>query len=92
MLVHLCHNSCKHLEVVTDLSTETFLLAFQRFVSQNSQPQIVLFDNASTYLSANEDIKTLFESEDLKQCLSRCGMTMRFIPKRDLGMGGSGKH
>ena len=80
-----------HLEVVTDLSTETFLLAFQRFVSQKSLPQIVLSDNASTYLSTAEELKTLFESEDLRESLNRRGVTWRFISKQAPWYGGSGK-
>ena len=55
-----CATTCAvHLEVVTDLSTETFLLAFRRFVSQKSLSQIVLCDNASTYLSAAEELENL---------------------------------
>ena len=91
--VYICLFTCAttravHLEVVTDLSTETFLLAFRRFVSRKSLPQIVLSDNASTYLSAAEELKTLFESEDLKESLSRRGVTWRFIPKRAPWYGG----
>ena len=81
--VYICLFTCAttravHLEVVTDLSTETFLLAFQRFVSQKLLPEIVLSDNASTYLSAAEELKTLFESKDLKESLSRRGVTLRY--------------
>ena len=54
-----------HLEVVTDLSTETYLLAFRRFVSRKSLPQVVISDNASMYLSAAEELKALIESVDM---------------------------
>ena len=94
--MYICLFTCAttravHLEVVTDLSTETFLLTFRRFVNRKSLPQIILSDNASTYLSAAEELKTLFESEDLKESLSRRGVTWRFIPNEPPGMGGSGK-
>ena len=51
--VYICLLTCAmtravHLKFVTDLSTETFLLAFRRFVSQKSLPQIVLSDNTLT--------------------------------------------
>ena len=53
--VYICLFTCAttraiHLEVVTDLSTETFLLAFRRFTSRKGLPQIVISDNASTYV------------------------------------------
>ena len=40
-----------HLEVVSDLSEESFLQAFRRFVSRRSLPVTMISDNASTYLS-----------------------------------------
>ena len=84
--MYICLFNCAtiravHLEVVTDLPTEAFMLAFQRFISRKSLPHIVLSDNASTYLSAAEELKSLFESEDLKESVSRRDMTWRFILK-----------
>jgi len=54
-------------EVVTDLSIETFLLAIRRlfllairrFTGGRSLPQIVVSDNASTYLAAADELKQL---------------------------------
>ena len=43
-----------HLEVVADLTVQTFLLAFRRFASRKSLPQIMMSDNASTYLLTAE--------------------------------------
>ena len=79
-----------HLEIVTDLSTETFLLAFRRFSSRRSFPSVILSDNASTYLAVAEELKTPFESNDIKETLGRQGVDWRFIPKRAHGMGGFG--
>ena len=77
-----------HLEIVTDLSTETFLLAFQRFASRRSLPSIILSDNASTYLAAAEELKILFESAGIKEALERQGVDWQFIPKRAPWYGG----
>ena len=41
-----------HLELVPDLSTETFLQAFGRFCSRKSLPRLMISDNATTYMSA----------------------------------------
>ena len=63
-----------HLEVLTDLSTETFLLAFRRFVSWKSLPTVVMSDNASTYMSAATELYNLFNSKTLATSLERQGV------------------
>jgi len=62
--VYICLFTCAttravHLEVVTDLSIETFLLAFREFASCKSLPQMMMSDNASTYVSAAEELNKL---------------------------------
>jgi len=91
--VYICLFTCAttraiHLEVVTDLSTHTFLLAFRRFTSRRSLPQTVISDNGSTYLAAAEELSSLFASEELKETLSRQGVQWKFIPKRAPWYGG----
>ena len=63
--VYVCLFTCAtsraiHLEVVADLSTETFLLAFRRFAGHRSTPQLMISDNATIFQSAAEELKTLF--------------------------------
>ncbi|XP_065902663.1 uncharacterized protein [Dysidea avara] len=60
--VYICLFTCAtsraiHLEVVTDLTVDTFLLAFRRFSSCRSLPQIIVSDNASTYLAAADELQ-----------------------------------
>ena len=91
--VYICLFTCSntraiHLEVVTDLTTETFMLAFRRFVSRKSLPHIMMSDNASTYLSAAEDLKGMLNSKELETSLGRRGVTWKFIPKRAPWFGG----
>ena len=91
--VYICLFTCAttravHLEVITDLSTDTILLAFQRFASRKSLPQVMISDNGSTYLSAAEELQALFNSQDLKQSLSIHGVSWKFIPKRAPWYGG----
>ncbi len=59
------------MEVVEDLSEETFLKAFRRFVSCRSLPRKMVSDNATTYLLSAEELKHLLSS-------------VNFIPKRAL--------
>ena len=95
--VYICLFTCAstraiHLEIVTDLSAETFLLAFQQFVSRRSLPSIMLSDNASTYLTTAEELRVLFESDVIKEALGGQGVDWRFIPKRAPWYGGFWKH
>ena len=81
--VYICLFTCAttraiHLEIVTDLSTETFLLALRRFASRKSLPQIIVSDNGSTYLSAAEELKELLSSRNLIELLNN---NMEIYPK-----------
>ena len=74
--------SVVHLEVVCDLSVETFLRAFRRFVSRKSLPQVMISDNASTYVAASKELEQMFTSGRLEENLNARGVRWRFIPKR----------
>ena len=41
----------------------------------------MISDNASTYLSAAEELTELFQSQSLKESLSKQGVNWQFIPK-----------
>jgi len=93
--VYVCLFTCAvtkavHLEIVTDLSTETFLQAFRRFSSRKSLPRTVISDNVSTYLAAADELKKLFTSPLFSEALSKKGVTWQFIPSVLHGMEGSG--
>jgi len=84
---HICLFVCTttraiHLEVVEDLTVEAFLHAFCRFASRKSLPRKLISDNASTFLSANNELKELFQSHALKESLAREGIEWLFIPKK----------
>ena len=91
--VYVCLFTCAvsravHLEIVTDLSVESFLQAFRRFSSRKSLPKILISDNASTYMAAAEELLSLFKSTLLTQTLNSKGVTWKFIPKRAPWYGG----
>ena len=67
--------------MVADLSTETFLLAFRRFAGRRSTPQLMIFDNATTFQAAAEELKTLSSSEEVRAVLKG-----RLQWKNDLGL------
>ena len=91
--VYLCLFTCTttctvHLEIVQDLTAETFLLAFRKFAGRRSLPRMMISDNGSTYLSAVEELRSLMELPEIKEELSRRGVTWKFIPKRAPWYGG----
>jgi len=45
------------LKFVTDFSVETFYLAFRRFASHMFLPQILVSNNASTHIAAEEELQ-----------------------------------
>ena len=90
---YLCLFTCAasrgiHLEIVTDLKVESFLLAFRGFAGRRSIPKLLQSDNASTYLAAAEELKHLLSSTDLSEFLSCKGTEWKFMPKRTLCFGG----
>ena len=91
--VYLCLFTCAttravHLEVVTYLSTGTFLLAFRRFDSRRSLPVVMMLHNASTYISPAEELTRLFTSEELSTVLGRESTKWNFISKKVPWFGG----
>ena len=77
-----------HLEVVPDLSTETFIQAFRRFASRKSLPRTMISDNAMTFSAAANTIQSLIRSTTVQDMLNRHGTEWRFIAKRAPWFGG----
>jgi len=91
--VYICLFTCAttravHLEVVLDMTVESFMLAFRKFVGRRSLPRTMMSDNASTYLAAADELQQLLNSTSLKEALEGHGITWQFIPKRAPWHGG----
>ncbi|XP_072400895.1 uncharacterized protein [Diabrotica undecimpunctata] len=50
-----------HIEVVSGLSTETFLLALKRFISRRGLPQTIFSDNPTNFLGARNQLFELYK-------------------------------
>ena len=77
-----------HLEVVTDMTTQTFLQAFRRFVGRCSLPSQMISDNGSTFLAAAEDIQRLLKDPSINNYMANRSVQWTFIPKRAPWFGG----
>lgn len=84
-----------HLELCTDLRSETFLAALQRFISRRGIPSDLYSDNATTFTgAANElaELRELLQNQlhkvKLANFCSSKGITWHFIPPRSPHFGG----
>ena len=53
-----------HLELVSDSSTETFLLAFRRFVARRGKPQLIVSDNGKNFRGASKELYSLYKAAE----------------------------
>lgn len=84
-----------HLEVVSDMTTDTFLAAFKRFVSRRGLPTDVYCDNASTFKGANNQLKELYKlhnnkdfQENINSFMLQKEIKFHFIPSYSPNHGG----
>lgn len=80
-----------HLELVSDQSTENFLLAFKRFISRRGLCKVIYSDNARTFKRADQDLRELWKTikdPQLREFFSGKGITWRFIAERAAWWGG----
>ncbi|XP_074657303.1 uncharacterized protein LOC141910511 [Tubulanus polymorphus] len=75
-----------NLEVVRDLGTGSFIVAFIRFAARSSLPYKMISDNASTFYAARDELKAIFDS--LREYLAIQGVQWKFIVKRASWHGG----
>ncbi|XP_044313291.1 uncharacterized protein LOC123037292 [Drosophila rhopaloa] len=84
-----------HLEVVQDLTTDSFIAALRRFTSLRGTPRTIWSDNATNFVGAKSELtelKDLFLSEPHTaaiafSCLAD-GIDWKFIPPRAPHFGG----
>ena len=87
--------SCRavHLEIVYNLTTESFLQAFQRFIARNARPRHMYLDNMTTFIKAESDIRKWLNSNksDLisKAQKSYPDIEFHFIPPMSPNYGGA---
>ncbi|XP_017463709.1 PREDICTED: uncharacterized protein LOC108357125, partial [Rhagoletis zephyria] len=83
-----------HLEATSDLSTQSFLAAFSRFVSRRGCPKNVYSDNGTNFVGASRALKAelkAFLSDARTNTLSKYAhqaLTWHFIPAAAPHMGG----
>lgn len=80
-----------HLELVGNLSTETFLLAFRRFIARRGLCSVVYSDNARTFKKADNELKliwTVMNDDHVKDFYSSAGIKWKYIVEKAAWWGG----
>ena len=84
-----------HIEVCSDLSTDTFIAALQRFAARRGYPQDIYSDNGRNFLGASKelaDVAAMLQSTQLRQKASHLAsdynLKWHFIPARSPHFGG----
>ncbi|XP_049769730.1 uncharacterized protein LOC126108506 [Schistocerca cancellata] len=80
-----------HLELCTDLSTDKFLMALQRFAGRRGLPHTIYTDNAKTFHATNMELAQLWKALTTTksyQFLAHHGITWKFIVSRAAWWGG----
>ena len=55
-----------HLELVPDMTSESFLLCFRRFCARRGVPKRMISDNAKTFMIASRRLKALFQFSEVR--------------------------
>ena len=77
IVLFTCQSSrAVHLELVPDLSVESFLQAFRRLASRRRLPALLTTDNAKTFKSASKDIQRIVRSREVQRFLANKGITL----------------
>lgn len=80
-----------HLELVSSLSSECFLLALRRFIARRGLPTTVYSDNALTFKRASRDIQRLWNILRSREAQDYCSLqriTWKFIVEKAAWWGG----
>lgn len=82
-----------HLELVTDLTTQSFIAALKRFFSRRGKSAYLYTDNAKNFVGSKNELKKLFNlvnhpDEALTGYMSREKVEWKFVPPRAPNFGG----
>lgn len=92
--VFICFSTkALHLELVTDLTTETFILALRRFASRRGKPNDIYSDNGRNFLGARSELKDLGKyllsnKQHLINAYEQENIRWHFIPANSPHFGG----
>ena len=73
-----CVTRAVSIDIVPDLSTDTFIRSLKRFCARRGLPRLFISDNGKTFKAASRVIKDIINNEDVKQYLSNVRVEWSF--------------
>ena len=83
-----CVTHAVHLEIVSGLSAQEFILCFRRFSARRGLPHRMISDNAKTFKAANKLIKKMLDDSAVKVFFSNLQVTWSFNLEKAPWQGG----
>ena len=81
IIIYTCLNvRAIHLDLVSDMSSDSFVKSFQRFVSRYGVPEIVYSDNAKSFIQGVDSFESFVVSENGMEFLRKNQIKHRRIP------------
>lgn len=82
-----------HIELVGDLTTQTFISALRRFVSRRGKPSDIYSDNGTNFVGANNELADLtnflkINANAIEHSIADLDIQWHFIPPRSPHVGG----
>ncbi|XP_041987938.1 uncharacterized protein LOC121739506 [Aricia agestis] len=73
---------CIHLEAVSDMSKDAFIMTLRRFIARRGKPTEIFSDNGRNFVAAAKEIGQFLKQNEeyLSQFASHQGITFNFIP------------
>ena len=89
VVLFTCANTrAVHLELATDLTADTFLNVFRRFVARRSCPQLMISDNGKYFRLSSSLLRQIMEDTTVQRELEERGCKWKFIPPKSPWQGG----
>ena len=81
ILIFTCLNiRAVHFELLPDMSTQNFVLAFQRFCNMYSVPQYLYSDNAKSFIKGGSILENSLQSQEFQNEMEKCNIKHIRIP------------
>ena len=77
-----------HLEVVTSLSTSSFIMCLRRLAATKGMPELILSDNHRTFISGEAVLLEMQQDPEVQECLSSKNIKWKHQTLRSPWMGG----
>lgn len=74
-LFSCCVTRALHLDLVSDLSTQTFLRCLRRFTARRGVPSLIVSDNAKTFLASDKALRKLYNNAKVRNELGGKGFS-----------------